>query len=585
MYKYKQLKRAHTITFKSPEILNQQNLNLWLEMLEIPLESNDNDDITIFNNILINLMDTLFYATKIPIFEKSIIKKIIYNEKNNTYTLKIFIPYIQNYSHKIFNDYLNYTVKLIFWIIQSEFTEDNKNIFFKSCIDELINPTAAKMPLGISTYYILRAAFKNNISFFHLGGGIYQLGQGANLRKIDRSSVDKDSAIGVKIANNKLLTSNILNSAGIPSSKHFITNTFEQALKVATKIGYPLVIKPLDMERAEGVSINIYDEKKLFEAFNYAKKTTKKNEVLIEKQVPGVCHRIHIVDSKLLYVMKRMPISIEGNGKDTISQIIFNRNKEIEENLPWNRKDYYPLDEMAIKIIEEHGYSIQTILNEGEWLPLREFEATRFGARVEDLSDEIHPENLNIAIKAAKLLNLTTAGVDMITDDISKPWYETNAIINEINYAPMFASNEIYQKNMNKFFNIFLNNNGQIPIYIFVGEGKESYNKALTKQKELTSKNSKSYIVSNKSILNEKNENVILRVTSLTKKIEALLNKKEVQSLIIVIEDNEVLLNPPFLPHITDILLCKETIKDLKSNKSILISQDKINKIFNKEFI
>jgi len=55
-----------------------------------------------------------------------------------------------------------------------------------------------------------------------------------------------------------------------------------------------------------------------------------------------------------------------------------------------------------------------------------------------DRTDEIHPENVWIAQRVAKLIGLDIAGIDVVTDDIRKPLKEVDGVIVEVNAAPGF---------------------------------------------------------------------------------------------------------------------------------------------------
>ncbi|MEO0849578.1 MAG: cyanophycin synthetase, partial [Cyanobacteria bacterium J06648_1] len=55
-----------------------------------------------------------------------------------------------------------------------------------------------------------------------------------------------------------------------------------------------------------------------------------------------------------------------------------------------------------------------------------------------DRTDQIHPENVWLAQRVAKIIGLDIAGIDIVTSDISKPLKETKGVIVEVNAAPGF---------------------------------------------------------------------------------------------------------------------------------------------------
>ena len=52
--------------------------------------------------------------------------------------------------------------------------------------------------------------------------------------------------------------------------------------------------------------------------------------------------------------------------------------------------------------------------------------------------DEIHPENVWLAERVAKIIGLDIAGIDIVTSDISRPLRETKGVVVEVNAAPGF---------------------------------------------------------------------------------------------------------------------------------------------------
>ncbi|MCF6340011.1 MAG: hypothetical protein L3J10_04560 [Sulfurimonas sp.] len=179
---------------------------------------------------------------------------------------------------------------------------------------EIINKFKRMVGSGKSTMPMLRTAHQENIPFFYLGGGTYQLGCGVKSIQINRSTCNLDSNIGAKMSNNKMLTSNLVRMAGLPAPVNGVASNIQNATVIANKIGWPIVVKPVDADRGEGVSIGITNYKQLKIAFKEALRFSKSKNIIVEKEVKGVAHRILIANNKLLYVIKRLPKSIEGDG-------------------------------------------------------------------------------------------------------------------------------------------------------------------------------------------------------------------------------------------------------------------------------
>ena len=188
---------------------------------------------------------------------------------------------------------------------------------------------------------IIRAANQLGIPYFPLPGGAFQLGVGSAGRRVDRSTTDHDSVLGMRWSQNKLMTAQLLTQGGLPAPRHLPAQSLEQAKKASQQIGFPLVIKPADLERGEGVYVDVNADN-LERAFNAALKRSPSKTVLVEKQVAGVCHRLFIVDGDLLYAVRRLPIGVYANGQSSIKDLV-EAECELQSQLPpWKRSGINP---------------------------------------------------------------------------------------------------------------------------------------------------------------------------------------------------------------------------------------------------
>ncbi|MRD49608.1 carboxylate--amine ligase [Caenimonas koreensis DSM 17982] len=324
-------------------------------------------------------------------------------------------------------------------------------------------------PGGKSTVPVLRVAHGLGMPFIHLGGGVYQLGWGARGRRMDRSAVTQDSAIGARQSQNKVIAAQAMRMAGLPAPEHFVAATLPQAREAAAVLGWPVVVKPTDRDRGEGVFVDVRDEASLAHAFGKAAAMSRSREAIVEKQVAGVCHRLFMAGGKLLYAVKRLPMSVCGDGVHPVDKLV-----EIElarQALlpPWSRSEIQPIDDAARAALAAGGFSADSVPPKGALVALRRIESTAAGGVDEDVGALVHPENRRIATKAAALFGLTVAGIDIITTDISRPWYDTGAIVNEVNFAPLFGGGEISRRHIPQFLAQLVEGDGRIPVDVFVG--------------------------------------------------------------------------------------------------------------------
>ncbi len=554
------MKNTYTISFKIdkntfPTTKDLKSIDIWLKDVLL-LEKSENTLNQSFNEEVLNrifrLYNKFLYLLKIPIFNQPKCLSVIENDKY--IEIKILLYYLEYLPQTFFNTIFS----LSFKYISNDFLRNNskQNIFdfYKKIDDEIIKPYQKYSGASKSSIPILKTATKMNIPILNLSRGIFQLGWGHNSTMLIGTSVDNDSKIGSQIVGNKMLTAILLKKAALPYPIHKLVFKEEECLEAIKKLSFPVVIKPCDENEGRGVTINVKDEKKLIQAFNIAKKASSSGQILVEKQVKGQCHRIFIVNQKILYVVKRDPKSIKADGLSTIKELIIKAN-EHNELLPiWEKSEPFPLDEETIEVISKLGFNLDSKPKKDQWIPLRYIESSLYGGRNIDLTDKIHPENIHIALKAARLFGMEVAGVDIISEDISIPWYENGAIINEVNFSPQLGRDEFTKDKIPIYLNSIIKNNGRIPIWIVLGKEK-----ALKKALQLQKKISNSFVTSDKSTYSSTNTQLYYSSNDLNKRINSLFLDKEVEHIIVVIQKDEQI----------------EALKIDKIDELIIIEEDK----------
>ncbi|QKF66923.1 putative cyanophycin synthetase [Arcobacter venerupis] len=566
------------------EIINKDNFDInllfkWFyEVLNLEKEEIYDDKIKNICDFALILNRKLSQTSLIPIFYKGKITDIRIDDKKIIFVLSL--SYVDLIPQEFYYKIVEFSFRYIFWMMENEPIFENIQVFSTACINEIINPIASNLAPGKSRIPVLQEVFNKNIPFIHLGYGIYQIGWGSNSRKIDRSTIDSDSSMGLHLSQNKITTVNLLKMAGFPYPIQSAVKTKEELINIIKKFNFPVVLKPIDLDRGEGVTVNIYDYNKLFSAFNEAMFLSKNKLVIVEKQVPGVCHRLFISNNELLYCVKRLPICIKANGKNTIEELIDNANDKESKKIFWTEKEFFPKDSFTLEVLKKAGYSLNSIPKKNIWIELRDIESTKWGGRDENMTDLVHPDNLDIAIRATKVFGLNVAGVDIITTDISKSWLETNAIINEINYAPLLGGAEISKRYIPTFINKFIEKDGRIPIEIFIGNTKETFDNAKKKSQEYLSLGFKSYLTSHNISLDNKLNEIKFLHKSISNRVQALLLNSNVEALIIVVQNSEFLYNFFPIDKILKMNIISNEVVDIKTNKDL--SEEKFKLLIDK---
>ena len=558
-------------------------LDDWLtSVLKIDIEYHDNtlNPVESLVNRKLLFIRELLQAVLVPYFDIGTILKLDQNLKTpSKWTIQVAIVNIDNIPNILYQTIINFAIENIDWMTNNPKTTQNIEYLYGLIQKEIINKFKGMVGSGKSTMPMLRVAHQQNIPFFYLGGGTYQLGCGAKSRQVSRSTTDLDSNIGAKMSDNKMLASNLIRMAGLPAPVNGLVATNKNAIDIANKIGWPIVVKPVDADRGEGVTVGVSNNKELKIAFKKALQFSKSKNIIIEKEVKGIAHRIFIANGKLLYVIKRLPKAIKGDGQKIVSQLIEEANNKIKSNPPWLCEKFFPNDSEAIVAMKKSGFSLSSIPKDGELVPLRIIESTASGGTPKDLTNDIHPDNLDISLRAAKLFGLEIAGIDIIITDIKKPWHETGAIINEVNIAPVLGWSEISKGYISTFIKNIMDGDGRIPISVVIG-GDEAMDSAIKEQNTLIKQRVACFLTSHNITMSESTKEMILPFKGLYKRCIALLLNPQVEAIVLVIQTDEFLYNGLPIDGISQIT---NTGRELMSSKNInqKISQDRFEILLN----
>jgi len=292
--------------------------------------------------------------------------------------------------------------------------------------------------LGPSTGSIIEEAVSRGIPWMRLNKySLCQLGYGVNQKRIQATVSSTTSSIGVEVACDKEDTKHLLEQANIQVAKGDIVRT-ERQLKAAVRyVGYPLVIKPINGNHGRGITININDWDAALEGYEAAKEISR--SVIVERFVVGDDYRLLVIDHKLVAAAKRTPANVIGNGKDTIQTLIDTVNADPRRGYGHeNVLTMIKVNEMTENILSAKNYTLDTILEKDEVLHLKDTANLSTGGTAEDMTENVHPENIFMAERISKVIDLDICGIDVMTTDISKPLRETGGAVLEVNAGPGF---------------------------------------------------------------------------------------------------------------------------------------------------
>ncbi|MGB5710298.1 MAG: cyanophycin synthetase, partial [Waterburya sp.] len=297
----------------------------------------------------------------------------------------------------------------------------------------------ANTALGPSTETIIKEVEARKIPWMWLSArAMLQLGYGAKQKRIQATLSNNTSILAVELACDKEGTKNILGNAGVPVPQGTVIeylDDLEQA--IADVSGFPIVIKPLDGNHGRGITININNWTEAVSAYDLASKASKTRSVIVEQYYQGNDHRVLVINNKVVAVAERVPAHVVGNGKSTIKELIEITNQDPRRgNGHDNVLTKIIVDQTSQAVLEKQGYSLDSVLPPQKTAYLRATANLSTGGVAIDRTDEIHPENIWLAQRVAKIIGLDIAGIDIVTSDISRPLRETKGVVVEVNAAP-----------------------------------------------------------------------------------------------------------------------------------------------------
>ncbi len=300
---------------------------------------------------------------------------------------------------------------------------------------------AQRRALGPSTASLVKAGLERDIPWLRLNDhSLIQLGYGRYQKRIQATITSETDYIAVELASDKKATNRILGDLGLPVPNQREAETAAEAVTAAKRMGYPVVVKPLNGNHGNGISINLTTDKEVADAFDLALQFNKRGRiVIVETFIQGLDHRMLVVDGKLVAVSKRVPGHIVGNGKNTAEELIEIINADPRRGVGHEKVlTRLELDGTAIEHLAKEGLNKDSVLKDGELVFLRSTANLSTGGTAVDVTDIVHPDNREMAQRAIKAIGLDIGGVDFLSADISRSYKDIRAGICEVNAAPGF---------------------------------------------------------------------------------------------------------------------------------------------------
>ncbi len=329
-------------------------------------------------------------------------------------------------------------LKLLLSILPPEMPSALREPFDFVAARERLARLASKLALGPSTRSLVDEARRRGVPFLRLNdASLVQFGYGKFQKRIQATVTSETRHIAVEIAQDKELTNLLLRDNGLPVPRSQLVRDEEGAIEAAAEIGYPVVVKPYNLSHGRGVAINLATAEQVREAASKCFEMC--DYVLVETFLRGNDHRVLVVNDEVVAVAERVPGHVVGDGASTIAELVAKVNADPRRGVGHeNLLTRIEIDDQANRLLSQAGRTLQDILPAGETFYLRSTGNLSTGGTAIDRTDVIHPDNADIARRAARVVGLDIAGIDLIMPDISRPASEVGGGIVEVNAAPGF---------------------------------------------------------------------------------------------------------------------------------------------------
>ncbi|MFT4197528.1 MAG: cyanophycin synthetase [Pseudoxanthomonas sp.] len=297
---------------------------------------------------------------------------------------------------------------------------------------------AQRRALGPSTAALVRAAEQRGIPWLRVNRqSLVQFGHGKYQQRIQATVTGRTSHIAVELASDKEETNNILAGLGLPVPRQVLVSDAASAVRAARRLGGAVVTKPYNGNHGRGISIGLSGDEAVRAGFEAAREHSR--SVIVETFIAGDDHRLLVVDGELVAATRRTPGHVVGDGVHDIAWLVDQVNQDPRRGIGHEKVlTRLELDEQADLMLERAGYHHFSVPPAGQVVYLRATANLSTGGTATDVTDIIHPDNRDMAVRAVRAIGLDVGGVDFISADIAQSYKSAGGAICEVNAAPGF---------------------------------------------------------------------------------------------------------------------------------------------------
>jgi len=300
----------------------------------------------------------------------------------------------------------------------------------------MIRQAGEKTKLGPSTEAIFEAATRRGIPVTRIGEeDLLALGYGRHQQKVWATITSQTSALAVDLASDKELTKRTLADGGVPVPGGWVVESAAAAVRAWENLDCPVAIKPVCGNHGTGVTLNVTSPAEAERAFSIA--AEHDGRVVVEEYIAGRQYRICVVNGKMFAAAERIPAYITGDGCRSVRELVEVLNRDPRRGEGHEKPlTKVRIDSVAITVLAKQGLTPESVPVEDAVVYIRDNANLSTGGTAVDVTELVHPDNVVLMERAARLIGLDVAGIDLVARDITKPITVENGAIIEVNAAP-----------------------------------------------------------------------------------------------------------------------------------------------------
>lgn len=204
---------------------------------------------------------------------------------------------------------------------------------------------------------------------------------------------------------------------------------------VEQTLHFPVVVKPRNGYLCRHITTHIANEEQLRAAIHHALEYSP--SFCVERFVEGTVYRITVIDKKTIAAVAYVPANIIGNGKDSIRALVEQKNAD-RGIAPSKKYALYKitLDAETDRLLSQQHRRLDSVPANGERVWLHNAPYQRLGGDLEEVTESIHPENLELFRSVARFVETNVLGFDIIMQNIREPWKQQQCAILELSDLP-----------------------------------------------------------------------------------------------------------------------------------------------------